>query len=130
MASVASAQRMVDAELGTTAHPAPTKPIRVQLASAAGTASAPGTAIANPAPADVAFAAANTSGVAASSTSQTMTNSSGGSVTVTGINLIDSTATPRFLGYGDLAGADKTVANGDTLSFAAGQITYAVTPAA
>jgi len=128
MASVASANRMVDAELGTTAHTAPTAPIRVQLASAAGSTSAAGTAIANPAPATVTFAAA-ANGVAASSNAPSMTNTSGGAVTVTGINLIDSAGTPRFLGYGGLTGGSKTLNNNDVLSFAAGQITYAVTPA-
>ena len=128
MASQASANRMVDAELGTTAHVAPSTPIRVQGASAAGSASAAGTAIVNPAPQTVTFAAA-VNGVASSSNAPAMTNTSGGTVTVQGVNIVDSAGTPRFLGYAGLTGGAKTLNNNDVLSFAAGQIQYAVTPA-
>jgi hypothetical protein len=129
MASVASANRMVDAELGVAAHVAPTTPIRVQLASAAGTTSAAGTAIANPAAVTVTFGASS-AGVAASTNAPSLTNTSGSAVTVTGVNIIDSAGTPRFLGYGGLTGGSKTLNNNDVLSFAIGQITYGVTPAA
>lgn len=130
MASVASANRMVDAELGITAHAAPTAPIRMELASAAGTATAAGTAIANPAPQNIAWAAASNGSAAGPTVKLDYTNTSGAAVTVTGVNILDSTATtPRFLGYGDLTGADKTLNNNDILSFAISSVTYAVTPA-
>ncbi len=129
MASQPEARRLVEASLGVTAYAAPTTPIKVQLTTAAGTSTAPGTEVTGGSYAaqSAGFGAANTSGVSATTATVSFTGMP--AVTVTGINLVDSAATPRFLGYANLNGGNKSVNAGDTVSFATGQITYGITPA-
>ena len=107
-----------------------TAPIHVRIVTANGTATANGTEVATGggytsgtgAP-SVTFAAA-AAGSQATNAAVNITNYPRAE-TVVGIELWDSTGTPKRIEWGALA-ASKTMASGDTLSFASGAITSAL----
>lgn len=127
--SEASAARMVNAELGITAHVAPTAPIKGRLYTVAGTGAAAGTEVTGGSytPQSVTFAAQ--SGTTVATTNVAMNFTGMPACTVVEVGFTDSAATPRYLGHsGTLTGGSKTVNAGDTLTVASGQATYGVTP--
>lgn len=111
-----------------TAPPAITTPIRVRLMTANGTSTANGTELANgggytggAAAPTVTFAAA-AAGSQASNAAVTVTNMPAS--TIVGIEIWESTATPKRLEFG--SHASKVLVAGDTLTYASGAITSAL----
>lgn len=118
------ANRLLDASLGTAAYAAPTTPMKLALATSASSASAAGTEVTGGSYArqNVAFSAAS-AGATANTGAVTYTNMP--ATTVTHVDLYDSAGSPRRGWFGALT-ASKTTAAGDTLSFAIGAITVAM----
>lgn len=114
------ANRLLDASLGTATYTAPTGPMKLALETATGTASAAGTEVTGGSYArqTIAFSAAS-AGAALNSGSITFTAMP--AATVTGVEIYDSNGTPRRAWVGALT-ASKTVASGDSLSFAASSV--------
>lgn len=106
-----------------------TSPTRVRLMTANGTASTPGTELSSGGGYTAGAGAPSVTWAAASAGSQatnaavSVTNMP--AATITGIEIWDSTATPKRIEFGALT-ASKTTASGDTLSFASGAITSAL----
>ena len=121
----AEANRLLDASFGRVAYVAPTTPMRLALATTANTDSAAGTEVTGGSYArqdlDMGTAAANKQ--IPNSASEAFTNMP--AVTVTHIDIYDAAATPRRAWYGPLTTA-RTLAAGDTLSFAAAAITASI----
>lgn len=119
------ASRLLDASLGTAAYTAPTGPMRLALETATGTNSAAGTEVTGGSYArqTITFAAAS-NGVASNSNAITFTAMP--AATVTGVEIYDSAGTPRRHWVGALT-ASKTVAAGDSLSFAASSVSITLT---
>lgn len=115
------ASRLLDASLGTAAYTAPTAPMKLALETATGTNAAAGTEVVGGSYArqNITFGAA-ASGVASNSNAITFTAMP--AATVTGLEIYDSAGSPRRAWVGALT-ASKTVAAGDSLSFAVGSIT-------
>jgi hypothetical protein len=113
--------RLLDASLGTTAYVAPTTPMKLGLETATGSNSAPGTEVTGGSYArqTITFNAAS-GGSATNSNSITYTAMP--AATVAGVEIYDSAGTPRRSWVGALT-ASKTVAAGDSLSFAAASVT-------
>jgi hypothetical protein len=117
---------------GGTAFPTITGLIRVRLYTAVGNATTTGTEVAtgggytsgNNGGATIATWAAAASGSQATSAAVSFTNYPRAE-TVTSIELWDSTATNKRLEFGTLT-TSRTMAAGDTLSFASGAITSAL----
>jgi hypothetical protein len=115
---------------GGAATTALTAPIRVRLMTANGTATANGTEVATGGGYTAAAGAPTVTYAAAAAGSQA-TNAAVNVTnyprveTVVGIEIWDSTGTPKRVEWGALA-ASKTMAIGDTLSFASGAITSAL----
>lgn len=106
-----------------------TGPIHVRLMTANGTATANGTELATSggytsgAGAPTVTAAAAAAGSKASNAAVTVTNMP--ATTITGVELWDSTGTPKRIWQGALA-ASKTTNAGDTFSIASGALTTAL----
>lgn len=117
----AEGNRLLDASLGTTAYTAPTTPMKLALETATGTNAAAGTEVTGGSYArqTITFNAAS-GGSATNSNSITYTSMP--AATVTGVEIYDSAGTPRREWVGALT-ASKTVAAGDSLSFAAASVT-------
>jgi len=117
----AEANRLLDASLGTATYTAPTGAMKLALATATGTAGTAGTEVTGGSYArqTIAFGAAS-AGSAANSGAITFTAMP--AATVTGVDIYDSNGTPRRAWAGALT-ASKTVASGDSLSFAASSVT-------
>jgi hypothetical protein len=115
------ASRLLDASLGTTAYTAPTTPMKLALETATGSNAAAGTEVTGGSYArqTITFGAAS-SGSASNSNAITFTAMP--AATVTGLEIYDSAGTPRRAWVGALT-ASKTVAAGDSLSFAISSIT-------
>lgn len=117
---VAEANRLLDASLGTASYTAPTTPMKLALATSTGTNSAAGTEVSGGS-----YARQTITWNAASSGSATNSNSitftSMPAATVTGVDIYDNNGTPRRAWVGALT-ASKTVASGDSLSFAAASV--------
>lgn len=127
--SEASAARMVNAELGITAHVAPTTPIKGRLYTVAGSGTAAGTEVTGGSYAAQNATFAAQSGTTPATTSAAMNFTGMPAATVVELGFTDSGGTPRYLGHsGSLTGGNKTTNSGDTLSFASGQATFGVTP--
>ena len=115
---------------GGSAPTALTGPIHVRLMTANGTATSNGTEVATGGGYTAAGGAPTVTWAAAASGSQA-TNAAINvtnyprAETVVGIEIWDSTGTPKRVEWGALA-ASKTMASGDTLSFASGAITSAL----
>lgn len=111
---------MLDALVGTASYSAVT-PIKLALVTAAGSDSAAGTEVSGGSYSrqNITFAAASGGSI---SNNAAVTFTSMPACTVVGIELWDSSGTPRRLAYGDLT-ANKTLVSGDTLEFANGSIT-------
>ena len=124
------ANQVLDALNAVATLTATTSPIRVRQMTANGSASANGTELASSggytagasAPSVTMGSAASQS--AASTTAVTITNMP--ATTIVGVELWDSNATPKRQQLGALT-ASKTTASGDTLSYAIGAITTALT---
>lgn len=61
-------------------------------------------------------------GATSNSNSISLTNGSGGNWTVGAVGVMDASTGGNMLLYGTLAGGSKTVADGDTITFSAGDI--------
>lgn len=122
--TTAEANRLLDASFGTATYTAPTTPMKLALATTASSASAAGTEVTGGSYArqNIAFGSA-TSGANSSSAAITFTNMP--ACTVTHVDIYDSNGTPRRCWWGALT-ASKTLASGDSLSFAAAAITAAL----
>lgn len=129
--SAARAQAALDALHALAAMAVATTPVRCRQMTANGTAAANGTELATGggytsgagAP-SVTMGAATSPGNSASTTAVTITNMP--ATTVVGIEIWDSAGTPIRQELGALT-ASKTTAAGDTLSYAIGAITSALT---
>lgn len=123
------ANQLLEAIHATTTLVASTAPIRLRLMTAAGTATANGTELASGggytqgagAPATAWAAAA--SGSQATNAAVTITNMP--AATIPAVETWDSNGTPKRQELGNLT-ASKTTASGDTLTFASGAITSAL----
>ncbi len=129
--SAGHGNNLVDASVGTAAFVATVTPLRVRLMTTNGTGTTNGTELATGggytagAGINVTLAAAavvSANSQAASNVAVTQTNMPAS--TIVGIELWDSAATPIRKWYG--SHASKTVAAGDTLSYASGAITVAL----
>jgi hypothetical protein len=118
---VAEANRLLDASLGTAVYTAPTGPMKLALETATGTNSAAGTEVTGGSYArqTITFAAAS---AGSASNSNAITFTAMPAATVTGVEIYDSNGTPRRAWVGALT-ASKTVAAGDSLSFAISSVT-------
>lgn len=130
MAALAQAEagRLTDASLGKATFVAPTTPMTLALTTTTGTASSAGTEVTGGS-----YARQNlTTALPANSTNGTITTTSAinftnmPAATVTACEVFDSNGTPRRAWFGALT-ASKTTASGDTLSFAIGALTLALT---
>jgi len=121
--SDAAENALLDHLFGTASYTIAT-PIKLALSTSDGTDSTAGTECTGGSYArqTIAFTSA-ASGSTGNTALITFTNMP--ACTVHGIEIYDSTGTPKRLAYGTLA-ADKTVTAGDTLSFAIGAITLAL----
>lgn len=102
----------------------PTTPLKVRLMTANGSDSAAGTELATgggytAGGANIVFTAAS-GGASENNAAISWTNMP--AATITGIEIWDSAGTPVRLWWGALSGGSKTVAAGDTFTFAAGAI--------
>lgn len=117
---IQEANRLLDASLGTAAYTAPTTPMRLALSTSTGTNSSAGTEVTGGSYTrqTITFGAAS-GGSATNSGALTFTGMP--AATVTGVEIYDSNGTPRRAWVGALT-ASKTVAAGDSLSFAVASI--------
>lgn len=102
-------------------------PIQVKIVSVIGTESAAGTAITTGTPSNMTVPFAswtlnNASGVYTMQNTNALQWTAMPAVTVAGVDLFDSSTTPKRLWYGVLTGGSKTLASGDTFEIAAGQL--------
>ena len=115
------ANQLIDASFGTASLTAVTTPMKLALASTTGTNTTAGTEISG---GSYARQTITMSSASAGSTSNpsviTFTNMP--AVTTSGIDIYDSSGTPRRVWVGALT-ASKTTSSGDSLSFAATTIT-------
>ena len=116
--------QLIDASLGTTALTATTTPLKTRLMTANGTSSSNGTEVTGGSYASqtTTFAAAS-AGSAASSVAVTVTGMP--AVTVVGVELWDSNATPKRQWWGALS-ANKTTNAGDTFTIPSGSLTVTI----
>ncbi|WP_328344803.1 phage tail fiber protein [Micromonospora sp. NBC_00421] len=121
----AEANRLLDASLGAAAFAAPTGPMKLALVTANGSASAAGTEVTGGSYArqTVVFGAA--SGGSASNTAL-ITFAGMPATTVVGLEVFDSSGSPRRCWWGALS-ASKTVQAGDSVQFAIGSVIVALT---
>ncbi|MEU7978242.1 hypothetical protein AB0B63_06890 [Micromonospora sp. NPDC049081] len=119
------ANRLLDASLGTASFTAPTGPMKLALVTVNGSASAAGTEVTGGSYArqTVVFGAA--SGGSASNTAL-ITFAGMPATTVVGLEVYDSSGTPRRCWWGALS-ASKTVQAGDSVQFAIGAVIVALT---
>jgi hypothetical protein len=117
---IAEANRLLDASLGTAAYTAPTGAMKLALETSTGTNASAGTEVTGGSYArqTITFAAAS---AGAASNSNAITFTAMPAATVTGAEIYDSAGTPRRAWVGALS-ASKTVASGDSLSFAIGAV--------
>jgi hypothetical protein len=124
----AEANRLLEAIVGRTAYTATVGPLKMRLTTVTGTDAAAGTEvtggsyIAGGQPVTTWNAAASRAITNSTALSYTGMPAS----TVTGVDFYDQAGTPVRKLYGNL-GASKTVAAGDTLSFASGAISASFT---
>lgn len=126
MFTAAEAAKVLDAVFNVATYTAPGAP-KLALTTTAPTATAAGTPVSGGGYSmlTLTMGSANTStGANANTVAVTYTNMPG-STTVTHVEVYDNAGTRRML-YGQLT-ASKTTASGDTLSFAIGAITGALT---
>ncbi len=122
----AAASRVLRAELGITAHVAPTTPMMMRLMSANGSASINGTQVTGGS-----YAAQNVTSALGTEANGSVTNTGTVSytgmpaTTTNGVEIWDSNGTPRRSLWGALT-TPKTTGAGDVLSFAASSLTIAV----
>jgi hypothetical protein len=118
---IAEANRLLDASLGTTTYVPPTGPMKLALETSTGSNASPGVEVVGGSYArqTITFSAAS-GGTAASSNSIVFTAMP--AATVAGAEVYDSNGTPRR-GWVGALGAGKTVASGDSLSFAVAAVT-------
>ena len=116
--------QLIDASLGTTALTATTTPLKTRLMTANGTSSSNGTEVTGGSYASqtTTFGAAS-AGSAASSVAVTVTGMP--AVTVVGVELWDSNATPKRQWWGALS-ANKTTNAGDTFTIPSGSLTVTI----
>ena len=115
--------QLLDALVGTTSYTV-TTPIKLALMTANGTDSAAGTEVTGGSYArqTIAWSAAASGSI---SNSAVINFTAMPAATVVGIEVYDSAGTPKRLAYGALT-ANKTVASGDTVQFAASSITLSL----
>lgn len=115
--------QLLDALVGTTSYTV-TTPIKLALMTANGTDSAAGTEVTGGSYArqTIAWSTAASGSI---NNSAIINFTSMPAVTVVGIEVYDSAGTPKRLAYGALT-ANKTVASGDTVQFAASSITLSL----
>lgn len=118
---IAEANRLLDASLAVAAFTAPTSPMKLALATSTGTNAAAGTEVTGGSYARQTITFGSASGGSSSNTNA-ITFTAMPSATVTGVDVYDSNGTPRRAWAGALT-ASKTVAAGDSLSFAASSVT-------
>lgn len=118
---LAEASRLLDASLGTASYTAPTTPMKLALSTTTGTNSSAGTEVTGGSYArqTIAFGAASNG---SASNSGAITYTAMPACTVTGVEVFDNAGSPRRAWVGALT-ASKTLAAGDSLSFAISSIT-------
>lgn len=123
------ANALANASMGGTAFTAPTTPMKVALTTTVGTATAAGTEVTGGSYARQTLAITPASGSTPGSNSGALTYSNMpaiGSPGVQGVDVYDSTGTPRRIWTGALTAA-KTTNAGDTFTIAAGALTFQIT---
>lgn len=116
--------RLLDASFGTAAYTAPTTPMKLALVTVLGTITAAGTEVAGGSYARQTLAmSAASAGSASNSAIITFTNMP--AVTVVGVDVYDSNASPRRCWFGPLASI-RTTAAGDQLQFAVASIVASI----
>lgn len=120
----AEADRMLNASLNGTTYTLPTTPMKLALCTAVGTATAAGTEVSGGSYARQTIAWTTSAG-AGISNSGIVSFASMPAATVTSLDIFDNNGTPRRCWFGTLA-SSKTTSSGDTLSFAVGAITIAL----
>lgn len=121
----AEANRLLDASFGTAAYTAPTTPMKMALVTVLGTATAAGTEVTGGSYARQTLTMGSSS-AGSNSNTVALTYSNMPAVTVVGVDVYDSNATPRRGWFGPLA-ASRTTLAGDTLTFAIGGVTASLT---
>lgn len=121
----AEANRLLDASLDGVAYVLPTTPMKLALATSAPTGAAAGTEVAGGSYArqTASFGAAASASIA-NDAAITYTNMP--AATTTHVDIYDNNGSPRRAYFGALT-ANKTTVLGDTLSFAIGALTVALT---
>lgn len=119
----AEANRLLNASLGLASYTAPTTPINQRLMSANGSASSNGTEVTGGSYTAQSLTAALPAGGTNGAITTTGAVSYTGmpATTTVGVEWWDSAGSPRRQWWGALA-ASKTTGAGDTLTFAAGQV--------
>jgi hypothetical protein len=119
----AEANRLLDASFATTAYSAPTGPMKLHLMTANGSATATGTEVTGGSyAAQTITMGAAAAGAAANNSTISFTSMP--VATVTGVDITDAAGTRRQW-WGALS-TTKTLAAGDTLSFAASSISASI----
>lgn len=112
----AEANRLLDASFGTATYTAPTAPVKLALVTVIGTATTAGTEVTGGSYARQTLAMGSAaSGSCSNSGVISFTNMP--VATVVGVDVYDSTGTPRREWFGALT-TNRTTASGDSLSFA------------
>ena len=120
----AEANNMLNASLGKASYTATATPIRLRLMTANGSPTAAGTEVSGGSYAaqDITAAIATASG-GSTSNSGVITFTGMPAVTVVGVEIVDNNGVRKW--YGALT-ASKTTAAGDSISFAVGALTLAI----
>lgn len=129
----AFAKKIQDHVHGGTALPQPTGPFRLRQMTAAGTATTPGTELATGggytsgtgAP-TIAFGGATTASPSVASSSGVVSVTNMPATTIPAVEIWNSNGTPERQEFGNLT-TPKTTNAGDTLTYAAGAVTSALT---
>jgi hypothetical protein len=118
------ANRFLDASFLVASYAAPTTPIKLALVSAVGSATAAGTEVTGGSYVRQTLTmGAASAGTSANSAGISFTNMP--AVTVNGVEIYDSAGSPRREWWGSLTSA-KTVAAGDTISFATSSLAASI----
>ena len=120
--TTATANAVIDHQLGTAARIAPTTPMKLALETVAGTATAAVTEYSGYTRQTIAFSAAS---AGAASNSGALTIACSSAATIVAVAIYDSAGTPVRKAWGALT-TSRTVAAGDSLAFAIGAVSLSI----
>lgn len=116
------ANQIIDASVGTASLSAVTTPIKVALVTANGSATAAGTEVTGGSYARQTVTFGSAASGSAANNGSAINFTAMPACTVVGVDIFDSTGTPRRLWWGALA-TNKAVGSGDTFQIAVGALT-------